>query len=100
MPMVRPDTVGQRTRAFGARRMAVANLKVGTAARRGPSGKWRDFLFAAPFRRPDPATLDAVFLMESNSLTVRRLQPFAPERVEVARPPAIPIVGIPLALTN
>src|SRR4051794_6721105 len=39
-------------------------------------------------------------LMERTSLTVPRLQPVAPETGDVARPPAIPVVGIPLALTN
>jgi N-acetylglucosaminyldiphosphoundecaprenol N-acetyl-beta-D-mannosaminyltransferase len=38
--------------------------------------------------------------MERTSLTVPRLQPVASESDDVARPPAIPVVGIPLALTN
>src|SRR3954463_13874688 len=38
--------------------------------------------------------------MNHPSLTVSRLQPLASEAADETRPPAIPIVGIPLALTN
>src|SRR4051794_6745825 len=38
--------------------------------------------------------------MNHPSLTVSRLQPLASEPADETRPPAIPIVGIPLALTN
>src|SRR3954464_3563289 len=38
--------------------------------------------------------------MNHPSLTVSRLQPVAPEPTGPARLPAIPVVGIPLALTN
>src|SRR4051794_17117259 len=38
--------------------------------------------------------------MDRSFMTLPRLQPVAPQPVDVVRPNAFPVVGIPLALTN